>query len=236
MKQKVLYAIIAVLAVAAIVFGVLYFTNDADKTAQIDKLTGEKTALTDDVNGKAGQIETLEGEKTQLIADHEKAIGEKDAEINKLTGEKEALEKEKAQLIADHETAIAALETTVADLESRINAAAPVAETVMDEELVGVWIADIQALMETYDLLEEEYESVKEAIEAMEFSIEFTADGMVIMRSVMNGEDIVEPTIDSYKIPERGRMLYGGVESTYTIDGDNLTIVENGISMQFTRK
>mgnify|MGYP003313726490 CR=1 FL=1 len=44
MKQKVLYAIIAVLAVAAIVFGALYFTNDADKTAQIDKLTGEKTA------------------------------------------------------------------------------------------------------------------------------------------------------------------------------------------------
>ncbi len=99
MKQRILIACVAVLAVAAIVFGALYFTNDADKAKTIDALKGEKATLTDDVAGKAEQIAGLEDEKEQLIADHEAALKGKDDEITKLTGEKD-------QLIADNEKAI----------------------------------------------------------------------------------------------------------------------------------
>ena len=109
MKQKILIVCIAVLAVAAIVFGALFFTNDADKTKTIDALKGEKAALTDDAAAKAEQITGLTGEKEQLIADNAAAIEEKDGQIAALTGEKEKLIADNAAAIEEKDGQIAAL-------------------------------------------------------------------------------------------------------------------------------
>ena len=106
MKQKILIACVAVLAVVAIVFGSLYFSNNAEKTLAIETLNDEKVKLTDDVAGKNDQIESLKGEKEQLAAEHSAVIEQKDAEIAALTGEKEALTAEKEQLALDYAAAV----------------------------------------------------------------------------------------------------------------------------------
>ena len=106
MKQKILIACVAVLAVVSIVFGSLYFSNNAEKTLAIETLNDEKVKLTDDVAGKNDQIETLKGEKEQLAAEHSAVIEQKDAEIAALTGEKETLTAEKEQLALDYAAAV----------------------------------------------------------------------------------------------------------------------------------
>ena len=50
--KKTLIAVIAILAIAAIALGGLYFKNNADKTAEIERLTADITA-------RDGQISEL---------------------------------------------------------------------------------------------------------------------------------------------------------------------------------
>ena len=169
MKQKLAVVAIAVLAVVAIVFGVLYFTNNADKTKAIDALTADKAVLTEDVaakteqiaalegekeqqaadyataiEGKDGEITALTGEKEQLIADHAAVIEQKDAEIAALTADKDALAAEKEQLIADHATAIETKDGEIAALTADKDALAAEKEQLVADHAAAIEAKDAE--------------------------------------------------------------------------------------------
>ena len=67
MKKNVAYGVISVLAILAIVFCVLHFTNNAGKIREIDALKADLAdrdsriqALDTDMAAKTGEIETLQ--------------------------------------------------------------------------------------------------------------------------------------------------------------------------------
>ena len=72
MKKNVAFSMIAVLAVVAVIFAVLFFANNSDKTKKIDELTAEATektsqieALNADAADKASQIEALNADAAE---------------------------------------------------------------------------------------------------------------------------------------------------------------------------
>ncbi len=149
MKKNVAITIISILAVAAIALGVLYFTNDADKTKQIDGLIadvsdrdsqiqslssdikdrdGQIVGLNADITEKAGQIETLEAD-----------VAEKDSQIEKLDTE-----------VADKSGQIEALNKDVAEKKGRIEALnADIAKKTGQIETLNADVADKARQIET---------------------------------------------------------------------------------------
>ena len=100
MKKSILVIAISILAVLTIVFGVLYFTNDAAKTKTIDNLKAEIgvkadaiETLTADAAEKAGVIETLEAE----AAKKDGTIETLTADVAEKAGTIETLEAEAAK-------------------------------------------------------------------------------------------------------------------------------------------
>ena len=104
-KKSVAITIISVLAVLAIILGVLYFTNDANKQKEIQELNA-------DVADKAGQIETLNAD----VADKAGQIETLNADVANKAGQIETLNAD----VADKAGQIETLNADVADKAGQI--------------------------------------------------------------------------------------------------------------------
>ena len=104
MKKNVALTIIATLAVLAVLFGILYVTNNSSKTREIQEKAGQIENLNADVAEKAGQIETLTAdaaEKAGQIETLTADVTEKTGQIETLTADASRLtEKVKAKNVA----------------------------------------------------------------------------------------------------------------------------------------
>ncbi len=135
MKKNVALPIIAILAVAAVVLGVLFVTNNADKTAQI-------TSLNADVADKAGQIETLNAD----VADKAGQIETLNADVADKAGQIETLSTD----VADKSGQIETLSADVADKAGQIEMlSADVADKADQIETLNADVADKAGQIET---------------------------------------------------------------------------------------
>ena len=121
MKKGLAYSIIAILAVLAIAFAAIHFTNNADKTKQIETLNadvadkaGQIETLNADVADKAGQIETLNAD----VADKAGQIEILNADVADKAGQIETLNADVADKVGQIET----LNADVADKAGQIEA------------------------------------------------------------------------------------------------------------------
>lgn len=119
MKKSIAISFISILAVAAIAFGILYFTNNADKTGQIEALTANVTekesrikALDSEVADKSAQIETL----TAGLAEKKGTIETLNADITDKAGQIESLNAN----VTAKESKIKTLDSEVADKAAQI--------------------------------------------------------------------------------------------------------------------
>ncbi len=119
MKKGLAYSLIIVFAVLAIVFAAIHFTNNADKTKQINSLTadvadkaGQIETLNADVADKAGQIETLNAD----VADKAGQIETLNADVANKAGQIETLNAD----VADKASQIETLNADVADKAGQI--------------------------------------------------------------------------------------------------------------------
>ena len=127
--KKTLIAVIAILAIAAIALGGLYFKNNADKTAEIERLTADVgsrdeqiTALTADITARDGQISELSAdteEKAGQIESLTADIAARDEQIATLTADITARDGQIAELSADTEVKAGQIESLTADVAAR---------------------------------------------------------------------------------------------------------------------
>lgn len=129
MKKGVAITIISVLAVIAIALGVLYYTNNADKTKQIDGLTADVAdkatqieTLNADVADKAGQIEALNAD----VADKAAQIETLNADVSYKAGQIDTLNADVAEkketiqgLNADVASKASQIDTLIADVKTK---------------------------------------------------------------------------------------------------------------------
>ena len=128
MKKGLAYSLIALFAVLAIVFAVVHFTNNADKTKQI-------AALDADVADKAGQIETLNAD----VADKAGQIETLNADVADKAGQIETLNAD----VADKAGQIKTLNADVADKAGQIDTLnADVADKAAQIETLNADVAD----------------------------------------------------------------------------------------------
>ena len=115
MKKNVAVTVISALVVLALVFGILYFTNNAGKQKEIDSLTADATE-------KAGQIETLNADVAEKAGEIEKLnadVTEKAGEIEKLNADVTEKAGEIEKLNADVAEKASQIETLNADVTEK---------------------------------------------------------------------------------------------------------------------
>lgn len=130
---------------------------------------------------------------------------------------------------------------TITDLDGtelvlvRQGGAAPTVDA--SNPLVGRWALDIESLISISGVAdefpEEEYQLMSALFAMMTGVMEFTEDGKVtITVSLLGEEDVQESTYE-----EKNGMvsLEGSGFVPYTIDGDVLTILKDGIALSMTR-
>ena len=155
MKKKVALPIIAILAVAAVVLGILYITNDADKTAQINALTAESAdkssqieTLSADASDKAGQIETLSAdvaEKAGQIETLSADVAEKAGLIETLTADASDKAGQIETLSADVADKAGQIETLNADVAGK---AEQIETLSLDQKNKADQIAELSGIVE----------------------------------------------------------------------------------------
>ena len=133
MKKGLAYSIIAVLLVAAVALGALYYTNNDAKTKQIDALNadvadkaGQIDALTADVADKTGEIETLNkdlSDRDGQIGDLNKSLADKDDQIAGLQSEADAKDEALEASIRASEESQTAYEKEISDLKEQVKSA-----------------------------------------------------------------------------------------------------------------
>lgn len=97
--------------------------------------------------------------------------------------------------------------------------------------IVGVWVQDREQMMQ--GVSQEEYEANKELYDTSEVSMEFTADGKLLMH--IKAGDLSDTLETTYTV-SGNQLTFVGTSGTYTIEGDTLTLVQGGISITYTRK
>ena len=119
MKKNVAIPIISILALIAVVFCALYFTNNAKKTGEIEKLTSTVAdrdatieSLTSDVADRDATIESL----TSDVADREDSI---ESLTSDLADRDDSIESLKAD-VADRDATIESLKADVEDRDASI--------------------------------------------------------------------------------------------------------------------
>lgn len=101
-----------------------------------------------------------------------------------------------------------------------------------DDDLVGVWKLDIEALILLTGISQEEYEQMKPLMALTSGTLEFTADGRcVITINVLGQQEVSESAYEA----RDGKLYMGGAPSDYTVVGDTLTIIEGEVTMTLTR-
>lgn len=99
--------------------------------------------------------------------------------------------------------------------------------------LLGVWDLDVVSLMQLVSpelsLTEEEMEAICSLMTA---TMEFTADGRMLL--VTKALDQTTTEENSYTLKD-GKVFINGAPAEFVIEGDTLTIIENGMTMTLTR-
>lgn len=104
-------------------------------------------------------------------------------------------------------------------------------------DLVGVWEMDVNAIMamtgmDMEGMTEEEKAMVEAVLAETSMTLEFTADGRVIMSMTMMGETQTEEM--AYEV-QGSQIIMDGFPSDFVIEGNTLTITEGEASMSMTR-
>ncbi len=135
MNKSVTISVISILAIIAIALGIVYFTNNADKTKQIEVLIA-------DVAEKAGQIKTLNAD----VADKVGQIKALNADVADKNGQIETLNAEIANKVHQIET----LNADVADKAGQIETLnTEVANKAHQIETLNADVADKTSQIET---------------------------------------------------------------------------------------
>ena len=113
--KKTLIAVIAILAIAAIALGGLYFKNNADKTAEIERLTADVGSRDEQITALTADITARDGQISELSADTEEKAGQ----IESLTADIAARDEQIAELSADTEVKAGQIESLTADVAAR---------------------------------------------------------------------------------------------------------------------
>lgn len=106
-----------------------------------------------------------------------------------------------------------------------------------NSDLVGVWEMDVNAIMamtgmDMESMTEEEKAMVEAVLAETSMTLEFTADGRVIMSMTMMGETQTEEK--AYEV-QGSQIIMDGFPSDFVIEGNTLTITEGEASMSMTR-
>lgn len=98
--------------------------------------------------------------------------------------------------------------------------------------LVGVWDLDIESILKMSGISDADYEQMKPLLGDMTATLEFTADGrMVLTTTVMGQTNVAE---QSYSV-QGNQIIVNDSPAEYTIVGNQLTIMENNMSLTMTR-
>lgn len=113
----------------------------------------------------------------------------------------------------------------------------PVSGAVENSGLVGVWAMDIDAVMaltgmDTESMTEEEKTMVEAVLAETTMTVEFTADGRMILSMTMMGETQTEE--NTYEL-KGNQIITNGTPSDFIIEGNTLTIIEGDQSLTVTR-
>ena len=133
MKKNAALTIIATLAVLAVLFGILYVTNNSSKTKEIETLNasvaekaGQIETLTADAAEKAGQIEALNADVTEKTGQIETLTANASRLTEKVKAKNVALDEKNRQVKSlmagakDKDEQIAALTAEAAEKDGRI--------------------------------------------------------------------------------------------------------------------
>lgn len=101
-----------------------------------------------------------------------------------------------------------------------------------DQSVVGVWNLDIEGILQMAGISEDDYEMMKPYLDLMSATMEFTADGRMIMVMNVMGQETVQE--EEYEIVGN-TIVVEGAPAEYTIVGDTLTITEGEMSLSMTR-
>lgn len=100
------------------------------------------------------------------------------------------------------------------------------------QSVVGVWDIDVEAAMQMIGMSNEEYDAIQPFLNRMSVTIEFTADGRMIMRSNFMGQEDVS---EEYYEVKGNQIFVDGEPKEYVIEGNTMTLTEDGSSRVLTR-
>ena len=107
--------------------------------------------------------------------------------------------------------------------------AATLAPTV--HAIVGQWVMDWDLMMQ--GVSQEEYEANKELYDTSEVVMEFTADGKLFM--YITAGDKSETREITYSV-SGNELSFMGTTGIFAIQDDKLTLVQNGVTITYTRR
>lgn len=108
---------------------------------------------------------------------------------------------------------------------------APVAQN--SNSVVGVWAMDVMEMMRLGGASEEELAQMEPLVGLMTATMEFTADGRVIINiSALGTTDTQETTY----VVEGDQIIIEGDPATYTINGDTMIIEAEDVTFTLTRQ
>ena len=180
MKKNVALTIISILAILAVVFGILYVTNNSSKTKEIAEKTGEIEKLTAEAAEKSGQIESLTAdaaEKAGQIETLTADAAEKAGQIETLTADAARLtDKVKTKNVAldEKNREVKSLMAGAKDKDEQI--AALTAEAAEKDGKIGELTAESAAKDKTIETLTADAAAKDSQIETLNAEVKKQAD------------------------------------------------------------
>ena len=149
MKKGLAVTIISILAVLAIVLGILYITNNNSKTDEVNKITAEKQRQAEQIAGLEADIADRKTQIESLTADAAEMAGKIET-LSTDTADKAGQIETMSADVADKAGQIEALNADVADKASQIEALkADVADKASQIEALNADVADKVSYIES---------------------------------------------------------------------------------------
>lgn len=212
MKKGLAITIISVLAIAAVLFGVLYFTNNSQKTKEIEGLRSESAEkstwieqLNSDIEEKKNEIEALSADVAEKVANIDilnADVSDKANRIEELNSDVETKKNEIEALSADVAEKTASIDALNADITERTKQIETLTDNLnaRDERIV--------ALNEDKEELNGKLEELNTAIAGQLMQIE--------LLTAENGEKDNQVNILASALEEKGRQIEAYIDDVNT--------------------